>query len=648
MSKPIPTILIRTSIIALVVGFAFILLHPVQSQSGMSAPGLELDHGSFSPNDDGIRDFLVIRPTGVREGFQRPKDWQLEIRGGSGEIVRTFAADHRLIRASRAINNLYLPGSEDVRPLTLFDELIWDGRDNDGQKVSDGVYQLTLRLHLPDNGGFVESTAPPVIVDTVAPALKTSAPVSVLVRAPGSGPSLRAAGERLEVQQQSSSNAGTRYDAYIVNPRGTPIRERSWDDSLPERIFIYWDEVRTQAQPDDATIYGDYLYRIIATDRAGNRSRAEVQDLLLSPTQPRLDLRADRYRFSPDGDGLQDQLALRPTYINQVGKVLRRSRLASSIEQFQFEILSTDLQTVYYTKSGSGAPPDSLIWDGRDTSGDILSDGLYFARLHVSVPGESIATLNRSVWIDTSSPDASLSVSRTKIRPDGDGEEEFLKLNLDFDDPSGIELWNIRILLVPTTNARIDSVGDFRQLYRTFSGASGAPPREIYWDGTSDEGVACESLEKFIIEYEVRDRAGNLTRGGPRKLNTGILFRPVSRGLTTLFSRLPAQDYFNEEFQLTGDGEDALDDVLSQLSRYGRYDVILENHSALPGREEQNLEKTERRSRSMYQFFLKQGFPKNRLKYRGHGESELAHPERTDFASYRNDRIEIRLQLPRP
>ncbi len=624
-----------------------LFLNPAASQTGGGAPGLSLDPSSFSPNDDGLRDYLTIRPTNVARDFLQPKDWRLEIRGGSGEIVRVFAADHRRIRASRALNNLYLPGSDDLRPLSLFDELIWDGRNDAGERVSDGVYQLVLRLQLPDNGGFVETAAAPVIVDTSPPELKASAPISLLVRAPGSGPSLRAAGERFEIQQSGRSNAGTRYDAYIVNPRGAPIRDRSWDDALPERIFIYWDEVRTpEDQENESAAYGNYLYRIVASDRAGNRSRAEVFDLLLASTQPRIDLRSDGYRFSPNGDGIQDRITLRPTYINQAGRALRRSALASSILEYSLEIVSVDLQTIHYRKTGAGAPPEALVWDGRDTAGDLLGDGLYFARLQAKTAGETIASLNKSVWLDTTEPDADLAISRTNIRPDGDGEAEYLNLKLDFEDASGIDSWNIRISLTPKQNPKVDAAGDFRLLYRSFSGTGDGGPAEIFWDGSSDEGVAGESLERFTIEFEVRDRAGNLNRSAPRRVSTGVLFRPVGRGLPSLFSRLPSQNYFDEDYRLSDEGEDALDAVLSRLSRYGNYNVILENHSALPGREEPNLEKTEKRARSMYEYFLEQGFPANRLKYRGHGESELAREGRTDFASYRNERIEVRLQYP--
>lgn len=626
------------------VAVAVLLIGTLQSQT-IPAPGLSLDPAFFSPNDDGQRDFLVIRPTGVRDIFERPRDWQLEVRDGANNIVRTFAADHRQIRAPRAINNLYLPGSDDIRPVRLFDELIWDGRDDAGQTVPDGVYQLLLRIQLPDTGGFVESSGLPVIVDTSAPQLTLDAPVSVLVKESGSGPSLRAAGERLEIAQQAQSNSDTRYDAYIVNPLGATIRNRSWDDALPERIFVYWDEIN--ATPDQAG-HGSYVYRLIASDRAGNRAEAEVNDLLLAATQPTLDLRSERYRFSPNGDGVRDQLALRPVYLNQVGNVLQNSPLAAAAESFRFQILSADLKTVLYTKSGVGAPPDPLIWNGRDDAGDTLSDGLYFAQLRVTSSGEKIETLNKSVWIDTSPPNARLALSRTNIRPDGNGEEEYLKLRLESEDPSGIESWNIRIVLTPTTNPRVDPIGDFRQIYRTFSGTSVGGPAEMYWDGLSSDGIPCESLERFAVEYEVRDRAGNTYRGGPQRLTSGVLFRPIQRGRTTLTSRLPAQNYFDEQFGLTARGEDALNEVLARLTRYGRYNVIIEDHSALPGREESNLEKTEKRARSIYQYFLKQGFPKQRLTYRGHGESELARPEDTNFANYRNDRIEIRLELPRP
>jgi outer membrane protein OmpA-like peptidoglycan-associated protein len=621
------------------------LYQPAQSQSPVAAgapPVLRVEPGSFSPNDDGLQDFVEIRATGVSDALRRPRDWQLEIRNGRGDIVRTYAADHRLIRQARQLNNLYIPGSEDLRPLHLFDRLIWDGRDDSGQRVPDGVYEALLRVQLPDLGGFVESTALPIIVDTEAPKLEAAAPVSLLVKAHGKGPSLRAAGERLEISQSARSDAGTRYEAHIVNPLGLPIRNRVWQDALPESIFIYWDEVQPQSENDQ---YGAYTYRLAARDAAGNRSERLISDLLLGPGAPPIDLRGERYHFSPNGDGLRDQIAFRAVYLNQVGNEVPGPRVV--VDSYRFQILSADLQTVHYVRTGSGSPDSTILWNGRDASGDILSDGLYFATLDLYSTTGTLSSLNKSVWIDTASPNTDLSLSRTVIRPDGDSEAWNLKIDLNFDDPAGIEAWNLRITLAAATSARVDAVAEFRRVYKTFSG-NGAPPGSIYWDGISDEGVPCESLENFLVEYEVRDRAGNLFRSAPRRLSSTLVFRPRQRGLPSLVARLPAQNYFDGQFQLGARGKDALDAVLASLARYERYNIIVECHAAAPGREEHNLEKTEKRARSMYRYLLARGFPKERLSYRGHGEAEPAQLTDDDFAHYRNDRIEIRLQLPAP
>lgn len=630
--------------IMILLGSAFAL----QSQSPVGPPGLSLDPAAFSPNDDGVRDVLTIRPTRLSEAQRSPANWRLEIRDGSDQVVRSFVADQRRIRPERRAGNLYLPGSKDVRPLRVFDELVWDGRDESGQRVPDGVYRLLLRIQLKEVG-FVESESVPVIVDTAAPELDLSAPVALLVREPGS-PSVRAAGARLEITQQSRSNVGSRYDALIVDPQGQAIRERSWDDALPERIFIYWDEVRpgpADSPEEEAAGYGTYIYQMMATDRAGNRSRGEVNDLLVSASRPEIDLRSERYQFSPNSDGSRDQLVLRVAYLNQVGRELgRRSGLVARASGYVFEILADDGQAVLFSKRGVGVPPESFLWDGRDLGGSTLSDGLYFARLRVEIPGEEISTLNKAIRIDTDPPDAGLSISRSRIRPDGDGDQEFLRFGLNFEDASGIETWNLQVLISPQTNAQVDQVAKYTELYRSFASGTGVPPDEIYWDGSSDAGVVCESLEEFRVVYEVRDRAGNIARGSPRSVQSGVLFRPVQPGLPTLSSRLPTQDYFKADFELTSRGEDALDEVLALLNRYGRYNVIIESHAALPGREEANLSRTEKRARAMHRYFLDQGFPDERVRYRGHGESELVRPGRTDFASYRNDRIEIRLELP--
>ncbi len=606
--------------------------------------------GAFSPNGDGLRDSIGVRLTGVPEGLREPGDWRVEIQNGTGEIIRTYAADRRKIRPGRALDNLFLPDSEASRPLRLFDTIVWDGRDENGAVVSDGIYQVLVSVEDPQKGVLLTAGAVPVLVDTEPPELDLSPEVSLLYREPGS-PVSGSALERLQIRQSGRGNPGTTYLASVLGPDGRVVRERTWEDPLPENIYISWDEIQTE---DEVEQYGAYRYVMTATDPAGNRSVAEVADLLLASFPTRLDLRAESaaaYYFSPNGDGFRDVLSLRPVYLTPAGGEMRRS--TRNMREYSFEIFpenSEPGEPPIYREDGSGAPPAELTWDGRDGSGEPASYGRYFVRLSVTDGEEVLRTLRKPVWIDTVPPDGSLSIGGSSFTPDGDGDDERNRLALSLaDGAAGVEDWSLRILLAPRTgDAKIDPSGGFQRVYRTWRGGRFAP-QTIVWDGTADDGRPCESLERFFVEYEIRDRAGNVRRGRSGEMRTGVLLRPLRRGSADLVARLPQQNYFNERGRLTAAGEDALDAVLSSLSRYGRYNVVVESHSAVPGREEENLEKTEFRARSIFEYVLARGFPRERLRYRGHGEAEIRLPAPVDgdhaFEHYRNERIEVRLHL---
>lgn len=609
-----------------------------------------LPAGAFSPNNDGLRDTISVSLTGVPARLREPGDWRVEIQDGTGEIIRTYAADRRKIRPGRAIGNLFLPDDEAGRPLRLFENVVWDGRNETGGVVSDGFYQILVSVEDPQTGGMLSAAAVPVLVDTEPPELELVPEVSLLYREPGT-PVSGSALERLQIRQRGRGNPGTTYLGSVIGPDGSMVRERTWDDPLPETIYLSWDEIQVNTEIEQ---YGVYRYIMTAVDPAGNRSVAEVADLLVASFPTRLDLRAESaagYYFSPNGDGFRDVLILQPVYISPAGGEMRRS--TRNMSGYLFEIFPEGAEPTeppIYREEGGGPPPGELRWDGRDSRGEPASQGRYLVRLTVTDGEDTLRTLRKPVWIDTAGPDGSLSISRSTFTPDGDGDDEQSRLELSLaDESAGVENWSLRILLVPrTAGPKIDPSGGFERVYRTWRGERFSP-QTIVWDGTADDGRPSESLERFYVEYEVRDRAGNVRRGEPREMRTGVLLRPVRRGGADLVARLPQQNYFNERGRLTGAGEDALDAVLSSLSRYGRYNVIVESHSAVPGREEENLEKTELRARSMHQYFLRKGFPRGRLRYRGHGESEIQLPAPVDgnhaFEHYRNERIEVRLLL---
>lgn len=103
--------------------------------------------GYISPNGDGVQDqvaikFKVLTPTNLT----------LQVFNASGELVRTIAKSFDLIGSQQSI--------------------VWDGRDDSGSKVADGVYRLMLGKY--QYSVTVDDTPPSVTVPPVPNLLQSS------------------------------------------------------------------------------------------------------------------------------------------------------------------------------------------------------------------------------------------------------------------------------------------------------------------------------------------------------------------------------------------------------------------------------------------------------------------------------------------
>jgi outer membrane protein OmpA-like peptidoglycan-associated protein len=125
--------------------------------------------------------------------------------------------------------------------------------------------------------------------------------------------------------------------------------------------------------------------------------------------------------------------------------------------------------------------------------------------------------------------------------------------------------------------------------------------------------------------------------------STGILFRPISPGSQILVSRLPDRSFFDGLDELTGYGKRRMRAVMRKLSNYRRYHAQIESHASMRGDEETNLLKSELRASRAHAYFLKKGIDRNKIDFRGMGETEPLKEDSSEYYDYRNSRMEIRL-----
>jgi hypothetical protein len=191
----------------------------------------------FSPNGDGTRDRTEI-------GFDlsRPATVSFYVLDGEGTEIR------------RLVDDRALAGDTKHR-------FGWDGRDDDGAMVPDGLYRMRV---VQRSEGRVINSSKRVRVDRRAPQVKLleAVPGVITPRRPG---------ERVNVvvRYQGPSNSAPEFRVFRTDEGGEPRVVRRFRGN-EDRRGIWHGEVsagpeRTEPAPD-----GDYAFTVTVRDRAGN------------------------------------------------------------------------------------------------------------------------------------------------------------------------------------------------------------------------------------------------------------------------------------------------------------------------------------------------------------------------------------------
>jgi flagellar hook assembly protein FlgD/outer membrane protein OmpA-like peptidoglycan-associated protein len=573
---------------------------------------------AFSPDSDGIQDSVLLRPVDVPEECENPADYVVRIE--SDRPVRTFRADRRLIRPARSPGNLFLPFSDSVRPLEMFEELQWDGRDDLGKTVADGTYSARI-ICADANGKQIESAPAKIIVSTKKPQLAVNSTARLLLRpfdAEGK-PAEKIEGE-VKIYQTVQAEAGTIVRAEIRDSSGLVVEMREWNGAVSNSVT--WNGRNAKGE---LAAHGTYSYVLTARTASGVIGRTDLPGILIVPELPTVDLAPDE-AFSPNGDGQKDKLQFLVSYFGTSPR--------GAIKSYRLEIFEAGKPLAIYDSLTPRSLPGVLVWDGQTSAGMRAIDGIYEARLTLDTTAGEMKSARVAFRLDTTPPVITVNLKRSSFSPDGDGEDELMPVEVRGIDESGIESWTLRVLVTPDSQVRVS------QLMRLWQGVS--LPENLVWNGNTQASDQVESLEILTFSLEARDRAGNTTMPALDRVRTSVLFRPTEPGATTLVSRLPVQKYFARDHSLTSDGKDMVSELRSALGRYRRYYVHLYAVAALPGPEEENLEATEKRARAVFKK-MEDSWNKDRIDFQGLGESEVLFLSSDPYSNYRNERMEVRL-----
>ncbi|MDR0388159.1 MAG: gliding motility-associated C-terminal domain-containing protein, partial [Treponema sp.] len=424
-------------------------LHSIVVNTIQPTVNLQIADAYFSPNGDGIKDVLTLYPgIPVTESIT---GWELQIRDDRADSRRTIS------------------GSEGAPPA----HIDFDGRNNDGTLLPEGSYlgRLSVRYR---NGYVAEAFSPSFTLDITPP--------RAAIRAEYNAFSPNNDGNQDEMIFRQEGSAET---AWIGEVR----RAAEPDSERPVRTFrmtgapasrLIWDG-HTDAgslAPD-----GEYVYRLSATDQAGNPGRSNEERFSLSTADTPVLLSTDLRAFSPTGAGARNTISIVP-----------QLQVREGVTSWKVDVLNAAGSEIR-TFEGVNAVPGGISWNGRTADGQVVPDGTYTARIEVRYAMGNLPTaVSRPFVVDTAPPKAEIFMPFTVFSPNGDGRRDEVPINITTEEH---DEWELSIA---------NSAG---QIIRSWQWTGAAP--NIAWDGADGAGNAApDGGYRFTLSST--DEAGNSFR----------------------------------------------------------------------------------------------------------------------------------------
>jgi flagellar hook assembly protein FlgD/flagellar motor protein MotB len=416
----------------------------------------------FSPNGDGIKDTVIMNLSSqVSEGIS---GWTILIKDSKGAVTRT-------IRGGQAggAGSVWTGGQAALPGQTILPEqFAYDGTNDSGAVLPEGDYRAELAVTYR-NGYVSTAVSPGFHLDITPPTASVRA--DYLAFSPNNDGNQ----DEMIFRQEGSRELVWTGEIRRVNgpPGENAVRSFRFTGSMPP--VQRWD-----GHGDAGTFAadGEYTYELYATDQAGNTGRSNILRFRLSTADTPVMITTDLRAFSPNGDGVKDVITLKPQY-----------QVKDGIVSHKIEVLSAAKRAVQ-TFEGRGAPPVSVVWNGRTGVNAIAPDGEYTARLELRYEqGNQPVALSLPFTLDTKAPGAEISAPYAVFSPNG--RRPNIPFAVRADDA---EEWEAAIV-----NSRGQPV-------RTWNWTGAAPA--IVWDGKDRAGNnAPDGTYQFTLQAV--DAAGN-------------------------------------------------------------------------------------------------------------------------------------------
>jgi len=408
----------------------------------------------FSPDGDGNKDSLPLGITGSKEDL-----WSLDILDAGGNKVRHL--DYT-----------------DSTP----QDFEWDGKNDAGAIVPDGVYALVLASTDRASNSF-RTRLDNILVNTRQP------PINLAIDGSAFSPNGDGVKDGLTLMPNVPVRTGLlSWKLEALDKNRASVWQSGGSDAarIPERLV--WDG---KTNSGAALPEGSYQARLTVTYNNGYSPFVLSPSFVIDLTPPSATVKADLDYFNPSGSGGQSQV----TFTQKAGEEAR----------WTGEILGADGK-VRRTWSWNGLPEASLVWDGSDDAGALVPDGAYSYRLGgVDRAGNSFSTEPLKVSLDTVKKDLRIAADLRAFSPNGDGVKDAVRFSATVKAPDTVRSWTLSILPAADNGEPLAGV----PALRSFRGQKPVPEATV-WDGTAEGGQRAPEgryLALLGVDWANGDRA---------------------------------------------------------------------------------------------------------------------------------------------
>ncbi|MBN1525206.1 MAG: OmpA family protein [Spirochaetales bacterium] len=349
--------------------------------------------------------------------------------------------------------------------------------------------------------GLTDNKPPQVNLSPVKPESQAADDETVYV-----SPNLDGTQDNLDLPVSISDERYVKgYKLVIKNEKGDVVRTIENKEYRPENLeldnvvnrLLYVKEgvkvpetISWDGKNDNGAVVpdGKYTYEVEAWDDNGNRGTTPAKPVVIDSVPPKAEIKASYTIFSPNNDGNKDSLPL---------------KLSGSAEDSWKGEVADSTGKVVNTFEWKGQPQD-FAWDGKDSGGKLLSDGVYSVALSSTDRAGNASTRKfDNIIINTQETPIFITVDKTVFSPNSDGVVDTVDFNVILGNPDGISSWTLEI------------VHEKNGVERKITG-TGKVGETVSWDGkkddrqTADEGLYTARL---TVEYVKGDKPVASSKG---------------------------------------------------------------------------------------------------------------------------------------